>query len=236
MIILHKYLLAISFGLLSGVHCVGMCGGITTAITMHMQQTNTNDKIKFLLIYQLGRITSYGIAGLIFAIFGWSLSTIDHNVQLLLRTLAGLLLIFMGLYISNWYQGLAVIEKLGHKLWQKLQPLMLRGLKKHNKVNMFYSGLIWGWLPCGLVYSTLFWAGSFADVVISPLLMLCFGLGTIPSILAVGTLSCYLSNIFRAKVTRNISGLIVIVSGILTMPTVSNTIFMMADINGNFMK
>ena len=224
-LILHKYLLAISFGLLSGVHCIGMCGGITTAITVNMHQANTNDKIKFLLIYQLGRITSYSIAGVIFAVFGWSLSTIDHNLQLLLRTIAALLLIFMGLYISNWYQGLAIIERLGHKLWLKLQPLMLRGLKKQNKVNMFYSGIIWGWLPCGLVYSTLFWAGSFADLLVSPLLMLCFGLGTIPSILAVGTLSCYLSKIFRAKLTRNISGLIVIISGVITIPTVSTTIF-----------
>ena len=145
------YLSAFLLGLLGAGHCLGMCGGLASALGLN---TGQNDKLERLLAYNLGRISSYCIAGLIVGALGFWLSQ-QLSAAIVLRYLAAMMLILMGLYLGQWFNGLLVTEKLGQKLWRIIQPLGKRFIPIRSTSDALLIGMVWGWLPCGLVYSAL---------------------------------------------------------------------------------
>ena len=149
MIDFAPYSSALLLGLLGSAHCLGMCGGLVSALGLKQQQAS---KPGYLLAYNLGRILSYTIAGLIVGLFGFWLSR-QLGAAGFLRYFAAIMLILLGLYIGQWFNGLAPIEKIGGRLWQKIQPLATRYLPIRSNRAALVVGMIWGWLPCGLVYS-----------------------------------------------------------------------------------
>ena len=167
-----SYITAFLLGFLGSVHCMGMCGGIVGALSLNTDKQNL---WPIQLSYHLGRITTYGLLGLIAGIIGLWLASSHDTAGLVLRGISGLLLILMGIYIFGATQSLSWLEKLGGKLWQKIQPLG-KGLfpVRHAKHGVLL-GLIWGFLPCGLVYSTLGWALVSASPMKSATLMMAFG-------------------------------------------------------------
>ena len=207
---------ALILGLLGGGHCLGMCGGLMGALTLAIPPEQRGRRLQLLLAYNLGRILSYATAGLLFGLAGWAVAS--SPAAMLLRIVAGLLLISMGLYLGGWWSGLTRIEALGRGLWRHIQPVASRLLPVSSLPRALLLGALWGWLPCGLVYSTLLWAASQGDALDSGLLMLAFGLGTWPVLLATGMAAERLTALLRRRGVRMAGGLLVILFGLWTLP------------------
>lgn len=207
---------ALILGLLGGGHCLGMCGGLMGALTLAIPAEQRARRLRLLLAYNLGRILSYSVAGVLIGLAGWAVAS--SPAAMLLRVIAALLLIAMGLYLAGWWSGLTRIEGLGRHLWRHLQPIASRLMPISSVPRALLLGAIWGWLPCGLVYSTLLWAASQGSALDSGLLMLAFGLGTWPVLLATGMAAERLTALLRRRGVRMAGGLLVILFGLWTLP------------------
>ena len=207
---------ALILGLLGGGHCLGMCGGLMGALTLAIPKEQRSRRFRLLLAYNLGRILSYATAGLLIGLAGWAVA--NSPAALFMRVLAGLLLIAMGLYLAGWWSGLTRIESLGRGLWRYIQPVANRLLPVSSLPRALLLGALWGWLPCGLVYSTLLWSASQGNALDSALLMLAFGLGTWPVLLATGLAAERVTALLRKRSVRMAGGLLVILFGIWTLP------------------
>ncbi|RMO12161.1 hypothetical protein ALQ47_00283 [Pseudomonas cichorii] len=207
---------ALILGLLGGGHCLGMCGGLMGALTLAIPKEQRSRRFRLLLAYNLGRIFSYACAGLLLGLAGWAVA--NSPLAMAMRVIAALLLIAMGLYLAGWWSGLTRIERLGRGLWRHLQPVATRLLPISSLPRAMLLGALWGWLPCGLVYSTLLWAASQGNAMDSALLMLAFGLGTWPVLLATGLAAERTTALLRKRGMRMVGGLLVILFGLWTLP------------------
>ena len=206
---------ALLVGLLGGGHCVGMCGGIVAAVTMTLPKQKP--KLGYLLAYNLGRIASYGAAGLLAGAVGASSFFLEQvlPVEKILYTLTSLMLIVLGLYLAGIWHGATKLEWLGNLLWERLQPLSRRFLPVQSPGQAFALGTLWGWLPCGLVYSVLVAALATGSPARGGLLMLAFGLGTLPALLAMGMAAVRLKTLLQNFWVRRVSGLAVLGFGLV---------------------
>ncbi|MGR6655635.1 sulfite exporter TauE/SafE family protein [Pseudomonas mosselii] len=207
---------ALVLGLLGGGHCLGMCGGLMGALTLAIPPEQRGRRLRLLLAYNLGRILSYAAAGLLLGLAGVALASSPLAIGL--RVIAALLLICMGLYLAGWWSGLTRIEALGRGLWRHVQPVATRLLPVSSLPRALLLGALWGWLPCGLVYSTLLWAASQGDALHSATLMLAFGVGTWPVLLATGFAAERVGALLRKRGVRVAGGLLVILFGLWTLP------------------
>ncbi|MBF8721889.1 MULTISPECIES: sulfite exporter TauE/SafE family protein [Pseudomonas] len=207
---------ALVLGLLGGGHCLGMCGGLMGALTLAIPPEQRARRLRLLLAYNLGRILSYAAAGLVLGLAGVALAS--SPLAQGLRVVAALLLIAMGLYLAGWWSGLTRIEALGRGLWRHVQPLATRLLPVSSLPRALLLGALWGWLPCGLVYSTLLWAASQGNAAHSAALMLAFGLGTWPVLVATGLAAERIGTLLRKRGVRMAGGLLVILFGLWTLP------------------
>ena len=205
------YLALFLVGLLGGTHCVGMCGGIVGALSL-----GAPARWSMHLAYNAGRISSYAAAGALAGALGAASLTLDGQapVRLALYLLANLMLVALGLYLLGVTRALAFTERAGQHLWRLIQPLTRRFLPARTIAQAFPLGLLWGWLPCGLVYSALATALSAGAPGRGALLMLAFGLGTLPNLLLAGILLARLNEFVRRPVVRIASGLLVLGFGI----------------------
>ncbi|WP_104001405.1 sulfite exporter TauE/SafE family protein [Marinobacterium lutimaris] len=209
-----EFSMAILIGLLGATHCVGMCGGIAASVSM--SQDDSRRGIPLVIAYNIGRISSYAVAGALIGLLGYQLSS--GGVGILLRTLAGVLLILMGLYVAQWWQILTRLERAGGVLWRYLRPLASRLLPADTLPKALLLGGLWGWLPCGLVYSTLIWSSAAGHWYDSALLMIGFGLGTLPAMLTTGVLAQQVRALMQRKGVRRGAGMLIILFGVYTLP------------------
>jgi len=214
--LLPQLISALILGLLGGGHCLGMCGGLMGALSLAIPAERRHQRLRLLVAYNAGRILSYTAAGLLLGLAGWALAS--GPLATMLRSIAGLLLIAMGLYLAGWWSGLTRIEALGRGLWRHLQPITRRFMPITNVPRAMILGGLWGWLPCGLVYSTLLWAASQGDALRSAALMFAFGLGTLPVLLATGLAAERLVGLLRKRGVRVAGGLLVMLFGLWTLP------------------
>lgn len=193
---------AFIIGLLGSGHCIAMCGGITTMLTSALPSSNKynsaqipvngqkrsikqTNRLTLVFYYNLGRIASYSFIG---ALIGFTGSIAAKNIGLPLaglRMFSAIFLILLGLYLGQWLMWLNRIEALGKVLWQYISPLTNKVIPVDSPTKAFSLGAVWGWLPCGLVYSTLTWALASGSIVTGASIMLCFGLGTLPALLTL---------------------------------------------------
>ena len=208
------YLALFLVGLLGGTHCVGMCGGIVGALSM-----GAPARWSMLLAYNAGRIFSYTVAGAIAGALGAASLGFDGPlpVRLILYSLANVMLIALGLYLIGVSQALAFTERAGQQLWRRIQPLTRRFLPAKTPGQAFPLGVLWGWLPCGLVYSALVSSLSAGSVERGATLMLVFGLGTLPNLLLAGIVLARLNEFVRHRWVRLFSGLLVLSFGLYGM-------------------
>jgi len=188
-----SFITAFVVGLLGGVHCVAMCGGVVAMLTAGLAPERRRDaaaRVLYQLAYNLGRIAGYTLAGAVMGGLGAVLlrSAALQWGQRALYTLAALLMIALGLYLGGWWRGVARIERAGTLLWRRLEPIGRRFLPVRTWWQAFAVGLIWAWLPCGLVYSALILALAAGGPGGGALVMLLFGLGTLPNLLGIGLL------------------------------------------------
>lgn len=206
-----SYLALFLIGLLGGTHCIGMCGGIVGALSM-----GSGSRPLLHLAYNFGRIVSYGAAGAIAGALGGAGLALSGQLPLriALFVATNLMLVALGLYLMGVTRALAFSERLGQRLWRRLQPLSKRFLPARTVAQAFPLGLLWGWLPCGLVYSALVTALTSGSAVRGAGLMLAFGVGTLPNLLLAGLLATRLNEYAAKPVVRITAGMLVLSFGL----------------------
>ncbi len=127
------------------------------------------------------------------------------------------MMILLGFYISGWWKILNQLERLGAQVWKRLAPFTRRFIPVDRPHKALALGFLWGWLPCGLVYSALTWSLGAGGAGRGALLMLYFGLGTLPAMISVGTFSHILSDFARATGTRLVAALMLMGFGVWTI-------------------
>lgn len=206
------FLAAFSMGLFGSPHCLGMCGGIVTAFGLSMQHVSDSKKNGLILTYHFGRLISYSLLGLIASVVGVAIfqSIMSNSAP---RIVLGAVLVLIGLAML----GLPLfnqLEKFGMRFWQSLAPLRKKVFPIDSFGKALFAGLLWGFLPCGLVYGALMMAIAGNNIATGAALMFVFGLGTMPMLIAtqktVGMLQSSIKN-FRL---RQINAVIMMLSGL----------------------
>lgn len=210
-----SFLVALLMGLFSSLHCIGMCGSIIGSLTFSLSPEIRQDKkrlLPFILSYNAGRITSYGIAGALFGLVEVlvTLPLGETHGHRLLQILSALIMIGAGLYIAGWFPRFAYIEKAGVYFWRKIEPFGRKLIPVKNCKNAYLFGMVWGWIPCGLVYAALALTIASGSIWQSSLTMVAFGLGTLPAVMGVGVMISVLTRLASNQRFKQIVGLIMI--------------------------
>ena len=226
-------------GLLGGLHCAGMCGGIVSVMgataargrragalaTIPVLAERPAPALPLLLAYNAGRILSYALAGALAGAIG-STALLVRNllpVQQIAFVLANLLLIAMGLYLTGALRSVAVLEVAGQRLWGALRPLASRLLAADRLRTAFAAGLVWGWVPCGMVYGVLIAALVSGSAAQGAALMLAFGLGTLPNLLALGWSAHAARRLLAHRAPRVVAGVLIIAFGVAGLARIDPT-------------
>lgn len=215
-----SYLVAFAMGLATSLHCVGMCGSIIGTLTLSLSPRVRNNKrllVPFVFNYNFGRITSYTLAG---AIAGVVESFIpapvtEINGYRILQLVSALIMAGAGLYIAGWLPRFAYIEKTGAYFWKLIEPFGRKLIPVKDPVQAFLFGLVWGWLPCGLVYTALALALTTGDIAKSAITMFAFGIGTLPAVMGIGIMTNILTRLSRMQRFKQVIGLFMIALALL---------------------
>ncbi len=213
---------ALLAGLLGSVHCIGMCGGIVGVLIMGLPESTRHSLpslLPYVVVYNIGRVTSYIIGGLLAGFLGAQFTHLlpMANPHIITMWISSLFMIALGLYLGGWWQALVILEKMGTHIWRKIEPLGRRFLPVTGLHQAFGLGLVWGWLPCGLVYSILAFALASGSVVRGGSLMLAFGIGTLPMLLLMGSSAQWFTRLAGQLVVRRIAGATVIIFGLFIL-------------------
>ncbi|HEU4373032.1 MAG TPA: sulfite exporter TauE/SafE family protein [Telluria sp.] len=216
-------------GLLGSVHCAGMCGGIVSAFSVAPARrfpvpvitlrSAPSAALMRVLAYNSGRIASYAAAGaLAGSLAGAARALVGLAViESVGYWLANLMLVVLGLYLMDAWRGLAHLEQLGRSAWRRIEPATALLLPLDSPLKLIAMGALWGWLPCGMVYSVLLTALMAGSALSGAAVMLAFGLGTLPMLLSMGMLGAQLRGWIQRRPVRVASGLVVFGFGLLGM-------------------
>ncbi|HYQ73235.1 MAG TPA: sulfite exporter TauE/SafE family protein [Gammaproteobacteria bacterium] len=208
-------------GLLGGTHCLGMCGGIVGALSSGLDGQVRESRLRYLgaqLAYNAGRIGSYALAGLLVGAFAGQVGKTGVLEGMPVgRYLAAAVMILLGVYLAGWWHTLLWLEKAGARLWKYLEPLGRRWLPVRHAGQAFLLGLVWGWLPCGMVYAALAMALAAGSAGGGVATMLAFGLGTLPTLLTIGLAYHALRRFLQDPRVRTGAGILVILLGFLML-------------------
>lgn len=215
-----SYLVALVMGLFSALHCLGMCGSIIGSLTLSLRREIRENKaqlIPFVFSYNIGRIASYTMAGY--------LAGFVHNVLMLplgegqghriLQIVSALIMAGAGLHIAGWFPRFAYIEKSGAHIWRYIEPYGRRLVPVQTLPQAFVFGMIWGWLPCGLVYAAITLAATAGNEIRGALTMLSFGVGTLPAVVGVGIMTSLMVKLSNMRSFRQIAGITLIALALL---------------------
>lgn len=213
-------------GLAGSVHCVGMCGGVVSAFStqprtvsrIHLVRRRASS-VERVLAYNAGRIASYSVAGALAGSVGGGARLLAQvaSAQMVMYWLANLMLAALGLYLMDAWRGVLRIEQGGQFLWRRLQPLTARLQPLDSPIKLLALGGVWGFLPCGMVYSVLATAMLSGSAARGASVMLAFGLGTLPMLLALGVAGARLRTALQGATVRRIAGAIVLGFALLAM-------------------
>lgn len=202
-------------GLLSGAHCSGRCSGMIGAINSSLRPYSGRRPLW--LAMTAGRLTGYIVAGGLAGGVGALLlhyAPAPLRLNIVFPLVGGVMLILMGISIAGRPAAIAWSERPGHLLWAWLQPLWRAQLPPHTGARAYLAGLLWGWLPCGLVYTMCINALASASIGHGAVVMAAFGLGTVPNILAISWLSGGWRHHFQDHRVRLLSGLLIILASV----------------------
>lgn len=196
-------------GFFGGTHCVGMCGGLSSAFALQLPPHL--NRLGLIALLNLGRISSYVLIGLIVGLVGQIGISLDDTrwLQNGLYIAANILLLLLGLYLAGLSTAATQIERIGRPIWKRLNPILNRLLPIKSVPACFGVGMLWGWLPCGLVYSASLYALGSGNAVQGGLYMLAFALGTLPNLLAMGIFAAQLKTLLQRRAIRLCAGLLV---------------------------
>ena len=205
---------ALLTGLMGGLHCVAMCGGIATGLASQSPRGGLPQAIAL----NGGRVLGYTLAGAIVGGFGGGLLVMARSEGLAttLRVAMGAVLVLIALRLL-WPQRLGALGKAGAWLWRRLQPVQARVLPKSGPWRPWVQGLFWGWLPCGLSTTMLAAAWLEASALHGALLMLCFGVGTTATMVPLTWSGARLGSLLARRGWRGAAAALVAGAGLLTM-------------------
>lgn len=209
------FISAFVLGLMGAGHCLGMCGGITAALSFAIPEGQTRKKYLLLTAYNIGRITSYAMFGALVGFLGAQLAN-AHSFPIL-KLLSGGFLILMGLYLAEVWRVLSLLENIGSKLWAFVQPLGKKLMPVTRIDQALLLGGLWGWLPCGLVYSAVVYASAQASALSGAGIMLAFGLGTMPAVFIGGVAGQALKSKLQNTAIRRVFAVGFILFGVWTL-------------------
>lgn len=210
-------LAALLAGLLGSAHCLGMCAGISGLFAMRTTAAGLRRHLPLALAYNAGRLASYAALGFVVAALGSRFTGLAPALAGPVRIAAAVVIILIGLQIAFDIRLLAGLERMGGRLWEHVAPLA-RGLMPVTGIAKAIGlGLLWGLLPCGLVYSVLLLAAASDSSPGGALVMLVFGLGTTPAMVLSGLGAARLSELMRRRGTRLGAGLLIVALGVLTL-------------------
>lgn len=215
-----SYVVALLMGLFSALHCLGMCGSIIGSLTLSLRKEIRESKrslIPFVFSYNVGRVMSYSAAGLLAGVAEHVLSMPlgEGHGHRILQIISALIMAGAGLHIAGWFPRFAYIEKAGRLVWHRIEPYGRRLVPVETLPKAFVFGMIWGWLPCGLVYAALALAATTGDVFRSTFTMFSFGLGTMPAVMGVGIMTSWIVRLSHMRKFREVTGLTLIVLALL---------------------
>lgn len=206
---------ALVTGLLGSAHCFGMCGGLSGLFAVNASVASLRSQLPMAVVYNTGRVISYAIFGGIVGVLGKSIVGSIPQLAAPVRLLSGLLIIIVGLQVAFNWRLLAPVEKTGAKLWNRIAPAARGLLPVTSLPKALGLGLLWGWLPCGLVYSVLLLAASTTSATNGGLVMIAFGVGTMPAMILTGMSASKLSQFMSRR--RLGAGLLIVLIGVLTL-------------------
>ncbi len=213
--ILPLFAAAFVTGLLGSAHCIGMCAGISGLFAVNQSVASLRRDIPMAVTYNVGRVVSYAIIGVIVATLGKTFVDAIPKLAAPVRLASGLLIVLIGLQVAFNWRFLAPLEKAGARIWSRIAPTAKGLLPVTSIPKALGLGLLWGWLPCGLVYSVLLIAATTADPLGGGLVMMAFGIGTMPAMIATGVSASKLSQFMSRK--RLGAGLLIILIGLATI-------------------
>ena len=206
---------AFAAGLLGSAHCLGMCAGISGLFAAGASVAALKTQLPLAIAYNIGRILSYAFLGVVVALIGKTAVGAIPSLAGPIRLVSGLLIAVVGLQVAFNLRLLAPVEKAGALIWNRLAPRATGLLPATSVPKALGLGLLWGWLPCGLVYSVLLIAATTAEATSGALVMIVFGIGTMPAMILTG-LSAARVAAFASR-NRVASGLLIVVLGVATM-------------------
>jgi sulfite exporter TauE/SafE len=210
-------------GLLGGVHCIGMCGGIVAALTGSLDAGIRASRGRFLaalLAYNTGRIASYTVAGVVLGLLGQQVSALDPLTGFpVARVFSGVFMLLLGIYLAGWWPALRWLEQAGAHAWKRIEPFGRRFIPIRHSGQALVLGMLWGWLPCGMVYAVLTLALASGSTLDGALTMLAFGLGTLPLMLTMGVAFSSLARRLQGRIIRALAGITVLLFGVYTLAT-----------------
>lgn len=208
---------ALLLGLAASGHCLVMCGGITAALGMAAAKDADGGTRPVLLVgYQLGRISSYSLAGLMLAgLLGGLVGLLDIEwVRRTLRVASALALLLAAFVAFGRLRDPGSV--IGGKLWRRLAPIGRRLLPVDTLPRAFAFGMVWGWMPCGFVYSVLLVATLQFDAVRGATIMAAFGFGTAPAMLLAALGAQRFKGLAVLPAARHVAGSVLLLSAVLT--------------------
>ncbi|MGD0676436.1 MAG: sulfite exporter TauE/SafE family protein [Polyangiaceae bacterium] len=223
------YVSALTMGLVGSTHCVVMCGGVVamscSALPLVRRQ-RTLAQLPYVLAYNAGRIVSYAVAGAAAGSVGAALITFGPvgRGPVLLRLFAALTMLGVGLHIAGLSAVLRWMEKAGAPLWRLVAPMAKRLLPVRHPSSALALGLVWGWMPCGLVYAALATAGTSGSGFAGAATMTAFGLGTLPMLVAMGSAGAAVARMARLRPVRVAAGAAMMAFGVLQLVHVGESL------------
>ena len=202
-------------GLLGSAHCFGMCAGLSGLFAVNASVASLRSQLPMAIVYNTGRILSYAFLGVLVATVGQSVVKAIPNIAAPVRLAGGLLIVIVGLQVAFGWRFLAPVEQAGATIWKRIAPAAKNLLPVTTLRKALGLGLLWGWLPCGLVYSVLLLAATTANALNGGLVMIAFGIGTMPAMIMTGISASRLSQFLSRK--RMGAGLLIVLIGAITM-------------------
>ena len=202
-------------GLLGSAHCLGMCGGISGLFAVNVSVQALKQQFSKAVAYNVGRVATYAVLGIIVALLGKGAVGSIPYLAAPVRLASGALIILVGLQVAFGWRVLSVVENAGAALWRRVAPSAKGLVPVENIMQALGLGLVWGLLPCGLVYSILLLAATTAEPSSGAVVMIAFGLGTMPAMIATGVSAARLAQFMSRK--RVGAGLLIVLIGVATI-------------------
>jgi len=204
---------ALLMGFFGSPHCLGMCGGLVTAFGLSMKDASPAKRRALVATYHLGRLSSYALLGLIAGLIGTTVLAPLMMGNSMPRILLGLVLVFVGVTMLG-APFLNKLERFGMRFWQYLSPLRQKVFPLNTFPRALTAGLLWGFLPCGLVYGALLIAVVAHNPLNGAALMFVFGLGTVPMLVATHETVGWLRDKIGRFRLRQLNGAVMVISGL----------------------